>query len=189
MPLRPRWAASEMAKTPSRRLVIDASVAGRAGGRERLHPAGKRCRDFLEAVRTICHRVVMTPEIREEWAEHQLSFARKWRAQMFARKKVDRVEVKPDESLLRRLQKTEATERHQEEMHKDWPLVEAAMATDGSVISLDEAARSLFARASRAVAELSQIVWVNPDPPEEHPVAWLEAGAEPERERMLGWSG
>ena len=178
-----------MAKTPSRRIVIDASVAGRAGRIERSHPAGEMCRDFLEAVRSICHRVVMTAEISDEWGRHQSSFARKWRTQMYARKKVDLADVQRDESMLRKLEKLEATDRQHEEMLKDWPLIEAATATDGCVASLDDDARSLFARASPHVPALKSIVWVNPERAEEDPVGWLDRGAKLERQRMLGWSG
>ena len=174
-----------MPKTPSRRLVIDASIAGRAGDRRRLHPAGKRCRDFLEAVLVICHRMVLTSEIADEWSKHQLSFARKWRTRMYARKKVDRVELEHDNALPRRLERVETTDRERREMLKDRLLVEAAMATDGCVASLDDRARKLLGRASEHVTELKGIVWVNPDRPEEHAIAWLESGATPERERML----
>jgi hypothetical protein len=74
-----------MPKPPSRRLVIDASIAARAGDRKKLHPAGQACRDFLEAVLTICHRMVLTSAIGKEWSDHQRSFATKWRVRMYAR--------------------------------------------------------------------------------------------------------
>jgi len=40
----------------SKRLVIDADVARAAGGKDAKYPKPKHCRDFLEAVRVICHR-------------------------------------------------------------------------------------------------------------------------------------
>ena len=176
-----------MARTPSRRLVIDASVARAAGGEESIHPTGTKCRDFLEAVRTICHRVVMTPEIRDEWHEHQSSFARKWRVRMAARRKVCNVEPYRDESLLGRLQRAARSEKEHEAMLDDWHLVEAAMTTDWSVASLDQKVRQLLGPASAGVAELKRIVWVNPDQSEENCIGWLEHGAKPEKQRKLGW--
>ncbi|HUT92246.1 MAG TPA: hypothetical protein VMY37_22315 [Thermoguttaceae bacterium] len=175
-----------MPKSPSRRLVIDASIAGTAGDKRKLHSAGKRCRDFLEAVLVICHRMVWTPEIGKEWSKHQSSFSRKWRTRMYARKKVDCVELPDEDTLWRRLETVEATDEAREEMLKDCLLIEAAMATDGCVASLDDRARRLLGRASEHVSELRGIVWVNPDQPEEHAIAWLEGGARPETGRMLG---
>ena len=174
-----------MPKSPSRRLVIDASVAARAGDRRRLHPEGKRSRDFLAQVLVICHRMVLTSQIGDEWREHQQSFARKWRKWMYARKKVDCIDVEHDETLRRRIERVGATDKEREEMLKDCLLIEAALATDRRVASLDEKARNMLGRASEHVAELKRIVWVNPNRPEEHPITWLEKGAGLERERML----
>jgi hypothetical protein len=42
----------------SRRLVIDASVAHAAGDSKATVPIAKNCRDFLEAVLSICLRAV-----------------------------------------------------------------------------------------------------------------------------------
>ena len=178
-----------MVKTPSTRIVIDASVAGRAGRIERSHPAGRRCREFLEAVRMICHRLVMTPEISQEWANHQASFARKWRVRMAARRKTDSLEVARNPSLLRKLKKVAASNEQREEMLKDWPLIEAAMVADGRIASLDERARKLFAGACQLVAELRRIVWVNPERSDEDALGWLERGAKLEQDRMLGRKG
>ncbi|MHC4402668.1 MAG: hypothetical protein ACYTG0_23650 [Planctomycetota bacterium] len=176
-----------MAKTPSVRLVIDASVAGRAGDRQRLHPAGKRCRDFLDEVRTVCHRVVMTPEIREEWRRHQFSFARKWRVRMFASRKVDSIGLDADDSIAPRLERLEASEKQRDRMLKDCLLIDAALGADGYVVSLDDKAKRLFRGASESLAELKRIVWVNPDRPEEDTITWLQDGAPRLSERMLGW--
>src|SRR5215471_15279536 len=76
----------------SKRLVIDASVARAAGGEDADSPTAKYCRDFLKAVLSICHHVVMTPEISEEWKQHQSRFTSQWRVSMEARKKVERIE-------------------------------------------------------------------------------------------------
>ena len=56
-----------MDRAKSKRLVIDADVLHSAGGEEATHSTAKRCRDFLKAVLTICHRVVRTPDIDKEW--------------------------------------------------------------------------------------------------------------------------
>ena len=73
-------------------------------------------------------------------------------------------------------------------MFKDLRLIEAALATDKTVISLDDkTARKFFGKAAVQVDELKDIVWVNPDKiEEEKPIEWLENGAEAERDRLLG---
>jgi hypothetical protein len=72
-------------------------------------------------------------------------------------------------------------------MRKDYHLLEAALATDRNVVSLDEIVRALFDNAAVSVAALKNIVWVNPDKPEEEAIVWLEKNAKRERKRMLGF--
>ena len=71
-------------------------------------------------------------------------------------------------------------------MQKDFHLLEAARATDQTIISLDEIIRQLFARAAQHVGEIRDIVWVNPERmEEEEPLVWLKNGAPPEDHRKL----
>jgi len=67
-------------------------------------------------------------------------------------------------------------------------LIEAAIATDRIVISLDDnTARRFFGRVAVQVDELKEIVWVNPAKiEEEKPIEWLEKGAEAQSDRLLG---
>ncbi len=175
-----------MAKKQKRqRLVIDASVARASGGKDAVHPTAKNCRDFLTAVLQICHCVVMTPPIIKEWKKHQSAFARKWRVQMEGRKKVVRIEPSADASLDRKLARA-ARGNKLAAMRKDLHLIEAALATDLTVVARDDEARGLFASASGNVRELKDIVWVNPDNAEESPLTWLKNGAKAESRRKLG---
>ena len=71
-------------------------------------------------------------------------------------------------------------------MQKDFHLLQAALATDRTVISLDETVRRLFVHASQQVGEIRDIIWVNPDrTAEEQPIEWLQNGAPPEPHRQL----
>ncbi|OGG46357.1 MAG: hypothetical protein A3F84_03200 [Candidatus Handelsmanbacteria bacterium RIFCSPLOWO2_12_FULL_64_10] len=167
----------------SRRLVIDASVAGTSGEK---NERGQRCRDFLNAVREICHHVVMTSEIEAEWKRHSHLFARQWQRSMTARRKVRFVNLIVDDELRGKIGRTAARDRDREAMLKDVLLIEAARETDHTVISLDETARGLFGKAARSVGELRNIVWVNPEAVDERPISWLENGAKPEKGRRLG---
>ena len=162
----------------SRRLVVDASVAGEPS---------KGCRAFLEAVLELCHYIVMTPKIADEWKRHARRFARKWRVRMEARKKVQRIGSTENATLRAKIESKALRRKDREAMLKDVHLLEAAIATDRSIISLDEAARLLFADASKTISEIRNIVWVNPEKPDERPIVWLEEGANPDQERMLGF--
>jgi hypothetical protein len=161
-----------------RRLVVDASVAGEPS---------KKCRAFLEAILEICHSIIMTQEIAEEWKNHAIRSARKWRVRMEARKKVQRIRNIENCELRDKIKIRATKEKEREAMLKDVILIEAALASDTIVISLDETVRSVFSKASRTIGELRNIVWVNPERPEEQPIPWLKNGARPEKSRTLGF--
>jgi hypothetical protein len=178
----------DMAAKISKRLVIDASIARSSGGKEATYPTSVNCRDFLQAILDICHRVVMTPDIREEWNKHQSNFARTWLRTMVAKKKVEyRADIAADEELWNTIKSITASEKNCEAMLKDFRLIEAALATDKTVISLDDTVRKLFDKAAVPVGELRNVVWVNPDKTEEEkPIDWLKDGAQAEKKRLLG---
>ncbi len=176
-----------MAARESNRLVIDASVARSAGGEEAAFPTSKRCRDFLKATLAVCHSAVLTSEVNEEWKRHRSAFARGCLVSMMARKKVHRIGSAVNDSLRSKIERVTASAKDREAMLKDFHLIEAAMATDRIVISLDKTVRRLFAVAARDVGELKSIAWVNPDQTEERPILWLGNGAKPDKKRLLGF--
>jgi hypothetical protein len=175
-----------LAKQPSRLLVIDASIA-RAAGDPACHPTSLRCRDFLLAVLEICHRLVMTAPIQEEWNKHQSRFARKWRLSMMARRKVEIVEIQVSASLERRFPKVVASPFILAIMEKDRRLIEAALFSDHRIASLDEAVRRHFRNHGERLPELRKICWINPDAVDDA-CDWLKNGAPAERARMLDYS-
>lgn len=169
----------------SKRLVIDTDVAQASGSETATHPRAKHCRDFLQEVLLLGHSVVMTPEISDEWKRHRSGFARRWRVSMDARKKVYRIDAPIDEELRNKIEQTAAHENEIEVMQKDFHLLDAALATDQTIISLEEIIRQLFARATQRVGEIRDIVWMNPDHIKEEPLIWLQNGAPPEDHRKL----
>jgi hypothetical protein len=169
----------------SKRLVIDADVARSSGSETATHPRAEHCRDFLSAILSLSYRIVMTEKINNEWKNHQSRFARRWRVSMDARKKIDRIDPPEYAELRDKITGTASDEDEIEVMEKDFHLLQAALATDQTVISLDETIRRLFAHASQQVGEIRSIIWVNPDRTEEHPITWLESGAPPETKRRL----
>lgn len=175
-----------MRKADSKRLVIDTDVARASGSEEATQPRPKHCRNFLQKVLLLSYSVVMTPEISNEWKRHRSSFARRWRVSMDARKKVYRIDAPIDEELRNKIEQTAVHENEIEVMQKDFHLLEAAWATDQTIISLEEIIRGLFARAAERVGEIRDIVWVNPEYKEkEEPLDWLRNGAPPEECRKL----
>ena len=147
-----------------KRLVVNASVARAAGGVEATASVSINCTEFLETFRDErSHRVVMTPELSEEWDENQSKFAATWLRSMIARKRFDYVDPPVNQALRDEIEGTATSENEIEDMQKDFHLLEAARATDQAIISLDETVRGLFARATQHVGEIRDIVWVNPD--------------------------
>ena len=107
---------------------------------------------------------------------------------MFARRKVHYVEIIEDNALRERVIQTSNSADERQELLDDLLLIEAALATDRTVASLDERVRALFRRATDQVGELRAIVWVNPEREEETPLLWLRNGSPAEPERMLGYA-
>jgi hypothetical protein len=158
--------------TVSRRLVIDASVASAAG--LAMNPDSRRCREFLQALLRISHSATMTPLLRVEWSRHQSLFARRWLAEMTSKAKVENIADTPNDELRSQAPRTRSAQ-------KDLHLVEAALATDKIVISLDDTAR-----AELSVPAAAEVMWVHPVDEGGHVVYWLNNGAEPVDAWRLG---
>ena len=172
-------------KVTSRLIVIDASIARSAGPENATHPTSKSCRDFLLSVLDVCHRAAFSKELKEEWREHQSGFARQWKTSMFARKKIESIDSKPNDKLRSLIQEI-GKENVRDAMLKDVHLVEAASSSDGIVASLDETVRNLFRMHAKSIASIGATCWVNPTVAEEESVEWLQAGAPSESNRQLG---
>ena len=176
-----------MRSRDSKRLVVNASVARAAGGEDATVSVSINCTEFLETFRDECpHHVVMTPELSEEWEENQSKFAATWLASMIAKKRFYYDASPENQVLCNTIEQTATNENEVKEMWDDFHLLEAALKADQTIISLDRSIRELFARATRHVSEIRDIVWVNPEySEEEEPLDWLKNGAPPEDYRKL----
>lgn len=173
-----------------RRLVVDASVARAAGRRTATAPKSKDCRNFLETMRReTAHRVVMPPPLRDEWDRHMSPFASTWLTAMASRGRVISDKIGANATRRREIEGAATKPTEVKALRKDFHLVEAALATDRTVVSLDEIVRRLFKAAAPGVAAIQKVVWVNPAVPAERPIEWLVKGARLENARMLGYSG
>jgi len=106
---------------------------------------------------------------------------------MYARRKVCWIDAPADDELRSKVEQCAPNENKREAMLKDIHLIEAASQADKIVISMDEAVRQCFHEATHEIRKLKQIAWVNPCKSKENPLNWLQNGAEPERERLLGY--
>lgn len=128
----------------------------------------------------------MTKQINDEWKRHQSHFALEWRASMDARRRVVRIDTSEQSQLQGKLTNTTEKVVDIEVMLKDLHLLQAALKTDKTIISLDETVRTLFAQVSQQVGEIRDIIWVNPEQTEkEEPIVWLQNGAPPDVHRQL----
>lgn len=169
-----------------KRLVVDASVAGAAGGVRAVCPTSVHCRDFLLAFDQSDHKAVMSRDIFGEWKIHESGFSRRWRMSMIAKKRIYVIEEEIiDTTLRKKINAAKLSRRDCRELLKDCILIEAATKTDKSVISLDETARIFFAKLSNEISKLKRILWVNPNKTKDKAIAWLEAGAKNEEKRLL----
>lgn len=166
-------------------LVIDASVALGAGGGEKVKPACRPCRDFLISVLEGVHQLSWSAPIAAEWKKHAASFARHWRVQMFARRRVIRTAAPEVPGLRVRIAEALANSKERAAAEKDHHLLLAALDSDRTIASLDETVRALFSKACKSAQEVRGIVWVNPDDTTESPLDWLAKDAPAEAHRLL----
>jgi hypothetical protein len=169
----------------SRRLVIDASIARSAGESSDLR--AKASREILTCVLKVSHRIVMTSGIVAEWNKHRSRFSSTWLVKMRSLRKIDTLDLIEDTGLRERIQDVASEVAIIQAMLKDIHLIEAALATDRIVLSLDETVRGHFSRATLVIDDLRLVVWVNPVIKRERAVAWLEKGANPDASRRLGY--
>ena len=149
-----------MSGKTSKRIVIDASIACSASTRD--NPESSCCRKFLDSVRSVCHKIVMTRDILDEWKEKRSNYSHTWLASMCARRKVCRLGKVEDDNLRVLVDKCSLTEKERKAIEDDIHLLEAALATDLLIASKDEEMRKALDKLALNIRELRAIVWINP---------------------------
>lgn len=178
-------------------IVVDASVARAAG--ETDVPVSRNCRDFLDTMRAKADcGCLLTPAVREEWMRHASKYGIRWLASMAAGSRVIERSPATDTHLRERLElcaeKIASGEPVQTRavaaaLIKDAHLLEAALelAEDGRrIVSLDEKVRRHLRFCAKSDGGFRDVVWVNPNAPEERVSDWISSGAPLEPHRMLG---
>lgn len=169
-------------KPRSRCVVVDTSIA-RAAGESKVE-VSSTCRAVMLTILEVCHRVISTPATREEARRNWSRFSRKWLTSMHARKKVERLDEVP--SIDWNPAYNEMTDKQRQIAEKDTFLVEAALATDRLILSLDNEARTVFCLAASRIETLSGVSWLNPTIDRDQVIHWLEEGAKADPSHQLG---
>ena len=105
---------------------------------------------------------------------------------MMARKKLNLVRLEESEDLRQKIDLINIPQASKTAMLKDCHLIEAAIATERRVVSLDVVARKLFSAASHNIEEIKDVIWVNPVTDSELVMAWLKEGAPVQVKWQLG---
>jgi predicted nucleic acid-binding protein len=171
----------------SKSLVVDTSIFRSAGRTD--NPESSRSREILEGILIICHKVVFTPYMYSEWRKHRSNFSSTWLASMTARKKITRrkdEEVRNDQ-LRYQIDQLSLSDNLGKAIDKDLPFVEAAIATDKTIISKDEKMKEILCVLSKNIKVLKIIAWVSPINEESESISeWLLNGANLDKDRCLG---
>jgi hypothetical protein len=117
----------------------------------------------------------MTKEIAAEWKRHKSRFATSWRASMTARKRVVWLEDSALPSLRKRASKFNEG-RCRAVIEKDLHLIEAAIASDRTVLSRDGRAGACFRVFAENESSIRDVAWVCPVQNEAHLHGWLKEG-------------
>ena len=129
----------------------------------------------------ICHKIVMTEQIFEEWKKHESKFARTWRTGMIARRKLVNLAGVSDANIKNGIDNLAVSQKARDAMKKDALLIAAALETDGLVASTDDTARKLYSQACKNIARLGPVIWVNPATEYAAVSQWMRRGAKNSR--------
>lgn len=166
-------------------IVVDASVGRAAGEHDAVHASSSRSRWFLQAMLDEEFRMALNGPIKVEWDKHQSKYAMTWRTAMARKGRVQLVSNNQMHDLRRAISGFSLDPHIGEIMLKDAHLLEAALASDGRVASLDETVRGHFRRLCANFEEIGAVLWTNPTKVSDGSVDWLKRGAPDERPRRL----
>ncbi|MBI5442586.1 MAG: hypothetical protein HY900_15395 [Deltaproteobacteria bacterium] len=165
-------------------VVVDTDVAHAAG--ETQHPISRACREVLDTILGVCHRVAFDTRGSAEWKRHESGYALRWRAAMQSRGKVLRVAAPETSDLSHLVEETGLSPKRNRAVLKDLHLVETALAVDKAIVSMDEFVRAALGEIAPLIPCVGDVVWVNPAEEDDDAIGWLKAGARRDHRRLLG---
>jgi hypothetical protein len=178
-----------------KRLVIDTSVCLSPGGHKADDEQSITCTEILENVYCLKYYFVCTPEVQSEISRHLdakltkyvTKYTVDWFARMRRRGKIISINETENIRLREKIKTKKFGKRQLIEVLKDIHLIEAANATDNKIISHDKTAYGYFKRVSD-IDEISIVVWMDMNNPDQDIIKWLKSGAKNKKEHMLGFN-
>lgn len=153
------------------RYVVDSTVMQAAGPLRGPSQAltARACRDFLMVIYTVCHRAVINNAIENEWRCHASTFSRMWWTRMARSGKCAWVGDCERDDVRRRIDSCSLGATEVQAMRDDIHLVEAALATDRRIVSMDAEALRLFSLLAEEDDQLRSLQWIDPQSGERPP--------------------
>jgi hypothetical protein len=145
-------------------FVVDASIARACSENTAIYPIATQCRELLLKLQESSYGVVMTKDIQAQWQEYSSDFTEKWLREMTGKRRLKVISSPETDLEIRSLIEPMAkTDQERSAMNKDILLLEAALATDRRIVSLDENATYKYYIANKGkVVKFQQLIWVNP---------------------------
>lgn len=139
-------------------VVVDTTVARAAGLTD--HPISSACREQLDRIRRICHKVLYSKAIGDEWRKHEGAYFRTWLRSMYSKKKV--INSGSASTHIQVSSITELTEKEREALEKDLHLIEAACQGNGIIVTLDKRIEEIWEKLPQKVRTARPITWIDP---------------------------
>jgi len=165
-----------MTPRKGKRLVIDANIAHSAGFSDVQD--SRYCRLSLDAVLDGDYVAVFNEALRREWKDHLSRYSWTWQRSMVAQRRVEYAEGKEFAIYLDRACSSLEHERWKDDLRKDFHLIQSALASGQTILSLEKNFPKFVAIASLKVREFSTLYYANPASEGEGCVDWIKAGAE-----------
>jgi len=149
-----------MSPATSRSLVLDASVICSSGNTE--HPTSKASREALDAILLICHHVVITKDIREEWKRHRSGYSQTWHVAMESKNKVHNLDAVDTVELLNAMAESSMGPSDHKRVEKDAHIINAALSSDKVIVTYDNQLKKTMEKYGPLASISARIIWVNP---------------------------
>jgi hypothetical protein len=157
-------------------LVFDASIAKACGKSTAMYPTPMQCRNFLIELQKSHYDVVMTEDVQSEWKEYSSDFTKQWQCAMARKGRLKTIpNPEADLEIRNSIEPMAKTDQERVAINKDILLLEAALANDKRIVSLDENAIYKYYVANKSsVNKFHQLIWINPINITENSTEWLQ---------------
>ena len=177
-----------MSSKKRKQLVIDANIA--LGSTDPMYNpmsgiAGDMNRRCLQAVWEEGHIAVFNKQLRREWREHASRSAIAWLQKMDLKERTVDDDGEIFSELLAPACNCQSTNRHKDDLKKDFHLVQSALATGQTILSKEMKFPTFVAQACPTVPKLIELYYANPKVEGDACRLWIKAGAEKDANRRI----